>query len=327
MIEMRHLALTIALALAASGCGGPKQHSCLRTFNGHEGVICSITLTPDGKEIVSGAADGKIKFWDVESGQCQRTLDGHVEWVQSVALSSDGRFLVSGGRDDLVKLWDVKSGELLKAFEGHAGLVKSVAFSPDGKLLASCGRDRFIKIWDVASGNCLKTLGGDDVFTASMVKFSPDGKEIVFAGDSLQLWDVDSGTRLRTFEGHTDSVGEIAVSRNGKWIASAGSYTDHTARLWDAKSGNRLWEKEFPENGGVWSMAFSPQDDILISGHHDGEIKYWDVKSGECLATVKAHLELVSALSADLNGQYLASGSWDKSIKLWKLPSSNPVGR
>ncbi len=320
IIDVWRLALTISFVLASLGCGGSTDQGCLHTMSGHEGYVCAVALSPSGKQVVSGAADGKIKFWDVESGQCQRTLDGHAEWVHSVAISSDGKFFASGGRDDLVKLWDFESGELLKTFVGHSGLVKSVAYSPDGKLLASCGRDHVIRVWEIAAGNCLKTLGGDDFFTASMVKFSSDSKRVVFAGDSLQLWDIETGSCLRTFEGHTDSVGQIAISGNGKWIASGGSYTDHTARLWDAESGACVWQKEFPENGGVWSLVFSPQEDILISGHHDGTIKYWDVTSGECLQSINAHSEPVSDLSTDLEGHYLVSGSWDKSIKLWKLP-------
>jgi WD40 repeat protein len=148
----------------------------------------------------------------------------------------------------------MESGEQLKTFVGHSGLVKSVAYSPDGRLLASCGRDTTIRIWDIASGNCLKTLGTDDFFTSSMVCFSLDSKQILFGGDTLQLWDIKTGRCLRTFEGHTDSVGSIALSRNGKWIASAGSYTDRTLRLWDAKSGICLWAERFTEKeGGVWS--------------------------------------------------------------------------
>jgi WD40 repeat protein len=328
---MRRFAPAIAIAVASIGCGGCDPSSadgCLRTLKGHTNYVCSVAFDPAGKQIVSGAADGKIKFWDVETGQCRRTLDGHAEWVHSVAVSPDGKFLASGGRDKLVKLWDFESGKLLKTFAGHEGIVKSVAYSPGGRLLASTGGDKGIKIWDVASGDCLKTLGSDDFFSSSMVEFSPDGAQILFAGDSLQSWDVDTGRRVRTFEGHSDSVHAIATSRDGSRIASGGGYTDHSFRLWDAKSGRSLWIKEFTEQeGSVWALAFISGDSVIVSGHGFGAIRYWDVESGECLRTVKAHGNTVSTITADPTGRYLASGAWDNCIKLWKVPSSEPAGQ
>jgi len=327
---MRRFAITISLAVATTGCNAlstPDQDH-LRTFSGHSDSVCSVALSPNGKQIVSGGADGKIKFWEVESGQCLRTLDGHTEWVQSVALSADGRFLASGGRDALVKLWHLESGEQRKTFVGHSELVKSVAYSPDGRLLASCGRGSSIMIWDVASGECLKTLDSGGFFTASAVKFSADSKRVLFAGDALQLWDVEAGECLLTFEGHSDSIGTIAMSGDGTLIASGGSYTDRTIRLWDPETGDCLWKKAFTEReGSAWSLVFVSEGNILVSGHHSGAIRYWDVKSGKHLRTINAHSGAVSSLSADIKGRYLVSGGWDNSIKLWKVSSGEAAGQ
>jgi WD40 repeat protein len=327
---MRYFALAISIVIASMGCDGSasstKHQVCLRTFSGHTNYVCDVAFSPSGKQIVSGGADGKIKFWDVESGQCQRTLDGHEEWVHSVVISPDGRFLASGGRDNSVKWWDVESGKLLKTFVGHSELVKSVAYSPDGRFLVSCAQEKAIRIWDVESGKFLKPLGNDDFFSSSTILFTLDGKQVLYGGLSLTLWDIDTGECLRTFIGHSDSLRAAAISRKNQWIASAGAYTDRSLRLWDAKSGNCLWKKDFTEQeGGVWSLVFASEDRVLVSGNGDGTIRYWDVKSGKCLRSVKAHSDLVSCLSIDITGQYLASGGWDNCIKLWKIPPNEPA--
>src|SRR6266700_3194398 len=88
------------------GCNSSASSDCLRTLNGHSNSVCAVTFSPDGKQVVSGAADDDIRFWDVESGRCQRTIHGHSDWIHSVAMSSDGRFVATAGRDKLVKLWE-----------------------------------------------------------------------------------------------------------------------------------------------------------------------------------------------------------------------------
>jgi hypothetical protein len=145
---------------ACSRSASPDQ-DCLRTLSGHSNSVCAVVFNPDGTQLVSGSADGKIKIWDTETGQCQRTLDGHTDWIHSVAMSSDGRFFASAGRDKLVKLWDVESGEQLKTFVGHRGIITSVAYSPDGRFLASCGKarpSRFGRLRQAAASRIWKAM-------------------------------------------------------------------------------------------------------------------------------------------------------------------------
>ena len=66
---------------------------------------------------------------------------------------------------------------------------------------------------------------------------------------------------------------------------------------------------------------------MLVSGHFNGSLRYWDRHSGECLKTVSAHSGKVGSLSVDPDDKYLVSGSWDSNIKLWKLPSTGQLGR
>jgi WD40 repeat protein len=308
---------------AAVGCGSSGKHGeCLRTMHGHAGDVCAVAFSPDGKWLVSGGADGNVGIWDVETGECTRTIVAHKEWVHSVAPSPDGRAFASGGRDGLVKLWDAETGELRKSFAGHSGIVFSVAYSPDGRSLASCAKDPTARMWDVASGECLKSLPTESFVGGKGVAFSADGKQVLFAGLDLQLFDVETGRRLRTFHGHSDSLNGAALSLDGKRAASVGEYTDRTLRVWDVKSGECLWMKDFGENQGAWCVIFAAQDTVVVSGHSNGAIRFWDAASGTPVGTVAGHANPVSCLAVDPEGKYLASGGWDKLIKIWKAPPS-----
>ena len=77
------------------------------TLEGHRRNVNSVVFSPDGTLLASGAADDKVKLWDVETKQNVATFEGHQDNVNSVAISPDGAFLASGSDDGTLKLWDL----------------------------------------------------------------------------------------------------------------------------------------------------------------------------------------------------------------------------
>src|SRR5207248_2262766 len=67
------------------------------TLKGHTEPIRSLTITADGKTVVSGDWKGTIKLWDVAAGKELWSFQGHVDWVTSLACTRHGETLVSGG--------------------------------------------------------------------------------------------------------------------------------------------------------------------------------------------------------------------------------------
>jgi WD40 repeat protein len=78
-----------------------------QTFEGHNDAVNAVTISPDGKFLISGSADRTIKIWHLVRGELRQTLQGHSDGVTSVALSLDGRTLVSGSSDKTIKIWRV----------------------------------------------------------------------------------------------------------------------------------------------------------------------------------------------------------------------------
>src|SRR6266487_2450437 len=135
--------------------------------------------------------------------------------------------------------------------------------------------------------------------------------------DENTIDNIPPGFILRhTLRGHSDWIGSIAWSPDGKIVASPS--VDQTIRLWDAQTGQHLRTREGHSNS-IISVAWSPDGKTLASGADDKTIRLWDAQTGRHLRTLKGHSNSVSSVTWSPDGKTLASGSIDKTIRIWNL--------
>ncbi|MHC5773420.1 protein kinase domain-containing protein [Nostoc sp.] len=223
--------------------------------------------------------------------RCLHTLTGHsgtLSSVNALAISPDGYTLASGSDDKIVKLWDLNTHKVLASLSGHSQAVKSVTFSPDGQILATASDDKTIKLWQVETLEEICTLLGHSHAVKS-VAFSPDGQILVSGSwdKTIKLWDINTGREICSMTGHQLQVNSVAFSPQGQLLASA-SY-DRTIRLWQI-SALESSQREL-QNRPCYSL----------------------------LSTLSGHAWAVLTVAFSPDGQILATGSDDNTIKLWEV--------
>jgi hypothetical protein len=217
---------------------------------------------------------------------------------------------------------------LAKTLTGHStkvdkdgdieGMIDSVALSSDGRILASGSRDKTIKIWNVSTGQEINTLKGHSR-SVNSVAFSPDGKTLASSSrdrdNTIKIWNVATGQKITTLKGHSNLVLSVAFSPDGKTLASGG--WDNTIKIWNVSTGQEISTLK-GNSISVNSVAFSPDGKTLATSA-DNTIKIWNVATWQEITILKAHSRLVKSVAFSSDGKTLASGSWDATIKIWRL--------
>src|SRR3989442_1542183 len=99
------------------------------------GAVYSLSVSPDGKRVLTSGADKTMRLWDADTGKCLRLIEGWSKCVRSTAFSPDGKLILSdGGDDQCIRLWDAATGAEIKSM--ITGGPASVAFGPEGKAIS-----------------------------------------------------------------------------------------------------------------------------------------------------------------------------------------------
>jgi transcription initiation factor TFIID subunit 5 len=266
----------------------------------------------DHKLVAVGSMDSYIRVWTLDGKPLStkmpheknlkvnnRKLIGHSGPVYGLSFSdsisnldhnfygegdankpeTDTKLLLSCSADGQIRLWSLEYWTCLCVFKAHDGPVFRVLWGPHGHYFASAGWDKTVRVFAQDHASAQRIMVGHDTSISALV-WHPNGTYIFSASDetdkSIRMWSVTTGTCVRVFAGHTDYISALACAHNGKVLASADA--GGNIFFWDIEKGVRIKRCRGHGKGGIPSLSFSVESNVLVSGGLDGTVRIWDVE-------------------------------------------------
>jgi WD40 repeat protein len=313
----------------------------VHNFEEHEGEIEDFAFTADGRRVLSGGDDSRVRLWDRQTGALLQSFKPFQLFTYRVAINASGNRVALQSRfSNLTEIWDATSGARLHTLQSGSSEVIAADFSPDGRTLVIAYDNESPELWDVESGKLLRHLHELPIRTrighasryTPLAAYSPDGRWI-FTGSSYgvaRVWDAHTGAlvhRLGNDEGYGDYLSAIQLSPDGRSIVTA----THRgiASIWNATTGE-LVHTLSKHTDWVNSTAFSPDSRLIATGSNDKTARIWDAVTGKQLHVLrysgkKHEMGRVRSVAFSADGRRLLTAGDDQSPRLWDVRTGKLV--
>jgi WD40 repeat protein len=188
----------------------------------------------DGKSIISGWSDGKIRAFLPQSGKLLYAInDAHNHGCTAVTATSDGQRIISGGAEGEIRIWRITTQtQVMEAsLKEHRSQVWSIEVNKDNSQAVSASGDGSCIIWDLKNHTRILCLFESTAFKEATL--NPQEYQILTVGSDRRItyWEKFDGTTIRSVEGSNKEINTIAVTKEGKHFVTGGQ--DGLLKIWN----------------------------------------------------------------------------------------------
>jgi uncharacterized protein (TIGR03067 family) len=304
----------------------------VRNFSGHGGGVNCVAFSPDNKYVLTGGVDqlfeGEAILWNAFTGDPVAHLPHQAE-VYALTFGRNGWTILTGGQDRAARLWDARKHERHGNEEWlspvgrtlwHGKDVRALALSPNCRTVVTASDDQTIRLWELKEDISAPMESGGIISAAALM---PGGKDLLigeFKFDARaylrtedELRERNNGTPVGSPLEGVDPIAAVAVSGNGKFIATAsrrGLVSTYKAPEWTTL------RTQINLNAKLTDIALDESGTVLAVTYSDGHVRI--AKSGE-VSLWQAHPKKIWAAALSPDGQFLVTGSRDRTARVWSV--------
>lgn len=256
--------------------------------------------------LVVGFANGVFGLYDMTN--IERAAQSGQEAVYELATTEEAAASASVKLVCLQKL-SISSRAIDTVAINNTGEWLAFGISTYGQLL----------VWEWQSERYILKQQGH-LHSMTSMSYSPEGQYVATGGQDgkIKVWNTSSGFCFVTLKDHTASVNDLQFSPKGQVIVSASN--DGTVRAFDMIRYRNFRTMTSPKPTQFSCVAIDPAGEIVAAGSTtDFSVYIWSLQTGKLLDVLDGHEGPVTSIKFSPQNPQLATGSWDKSVKIWEL--------
>ncbi|THH00961.1 hypothetical protein EW026_g1650 [Hermanssonia centrifuga] len=326
-----------------------------KTFAGHKDSVINAYFSSDGQTIYTVSRDGAVFTWkakmpenetdsededdepiastSADAARLANTI-AQTRWgvhkrnyfnlastkVVCSTFHAPSNLLIVGFSSGVFGLWEMPMFSNIHTLSISQEKISSVAINPSGEWLAFGAKKLGqLLVWEWQSESYVLKQQGH-YFDMNTLSYAPDGQNVATGGDDgkVKVWNTVSGFCFVTFSEHSSAISAVEFAKQGQVLFSAS--LDGTVRAFDLIRYRNFRTFTSPAPVQFSCLAVDPSGEVVAAGSSDSfEVFLWSVQTGKLLDVLAGHEGPIASLAFSPTGNQLASGSWDKTIRVWNV--------
>ena len=224
-----------------------------------------LAISADGKTLALGTDGLGIQIINLQNNKITDTLSGHMNKIRALTFLPDNQTLISAGVDNTLLVWNLKTKKNTSISTGDSRVL-CLASNKAGTIVAGGTKDGKIILWNVKNNFSPTTHYEEKDNSIFAIAINNKG-DLIAAGDlkgDIKIWNLNDKKLLVNLTDHNARINDIEFSINDQYIGSASM--DGTVRLWDAINLNSQPVVLSDNEGFIFTVSFSLNNDYFVSG-------------------------------------------------------------